>query len=72
MSVQSDNECSVESGREKSTITEHNEKQSEDLAELRYFIGDYEPGSSAEKKLLRKLDFRIIVSSRYLRPILSF
>ena len=26
------------------------------------YIGDYQPGSEAEKKLLRKLDSRIIVS----------
>ena len=70
MSVHSATDWPGHPGSEK-PVQEHNESDG-DLAELRYFIGDYEPGSAAERQLLRKLDFRIIVSLPYSRPPRAF
>ena len=54
------NDSPVYSGDDKFS-KEHNEHHNSDDAELPYFVGDYQPGSEAERKLLRKLDMRIIV-----------
>lgn len=59
MAEKAGNESPVQYGEEKIS-KEYNEMSGSPDASP---IGDYQPGSDAEKKLLRKLDSRIIVRS---------
>ena len=59
MSVPSNTEPTVLHENEK-PVTEWNEHQDQERLSSDG-IENYQPGSAAEKKLLRKLDFRIIV-----------